>query len=69
MAIRLNDLLVGSDGFSNLCILHTGVLSLGHLKLALVESFSFHLPLSFQSSDNVLVLPSNLGFEIKYLTK
>ena len=64
MAIGLNDLLVGSNGLSNLSILHAGFLGLSHLKLALVERLSFHLPLSFQGSDNVLVLPSNLRFKI-----
>ena len=60
MSIRLDDLLVRSDGLGNLGVLHAGVSGLGNLNLALVERLSLDLPLGFKSSNNVLVLPPDL---------
>ena len=61
MAIRFNDLLVGSHSLGNLGVLQQISLGLGDHGLALVESFSLDLPLGFQSSHDVLVLPADLG--------
>ena len=60
MSIRLNDLLVRSDGLGNLSVLQAGVPGLGNLQLAFVESSSLNLPLNLEGSDNVLVLPPDL---------
>ena len=60
VSIGFNDLLVGSDLLGNLGVLENIGLGLGDLSLGLVESFSLDLPLGFQSSNDVLVLPANL---------
>ena len=65
MSIRLNNLLVGSHSLGNLGVLQEISLSLGDHGLAFVESFSLDLPLGFQSSHDVLVLPPDLGEKIE----
>jgi len=60
MPISLNDLLVRSDLLGHLGVLKAGSSGFSNLQLALVESFTLNLPLSFKSSDNVLVLPADL---------
>ena len=60
MSIGLDDLLIRSDGFGDLSILHDGVLRLRNLSLSLVERLPFDLPLSFKGGNNVLILPSDL---------
>ena len=62
MSIRLDDLLVRSDGLGNLSVLKAGVPGLSNFELALVERLSLDLPLGFKSSNDVLVLPADLGY-------
>ena len=61
MSIRLDDLLVRSDGLSNLSVLHAGIPGLSNFELALVERLFLILPLGFKTSNDVLVIPANLG--------
>ena len=63
MAVRFDDLLVGSDLLDNLGILHAVGSGLCNLQLAFVESFSLHLPLCLQGCHNVLVLPTDLHID------
>ena len=60
MSIGFNDFLIRSNSLGNLGVLQDGSLGLSNLRLCFVECFTLHLPLGFQGSNNVLVLPANL---------
>ena len=48
-----------SEGLINLSVRHAGIS--GNFDYAFVDRISLNLPLGFNTSDNIQVLPANLG--------